>query len=286
MKHKCSHYHIDLPCSYYSSAESLSLLSAHVQTMRIYCENCFIYKNLINASDIAHLIIINKKRMKSLAIDTHVYSTNQQFRLLGCVKYGHNNPFKQVINLKFKMVDNQVLHEVLLRSLITNSGESPSMTIQMKNHKFQIDSTVFTSHYSQLKNFILILNRENRYNESNHTIQHKKIFSNQNSIPIQSNDNSVSIQKYFDFVNKLISNDLHHRGFIRSHIIGTRNRNVLIYNIGGDYRYCPRKGTHHLRNSTSILIDMLHQKFAFRCKDSECDNTILIWNDMSDFSNQ
>ena len=59
-----------------------------------------------------------------------------------------------------------------------------------------------------------------------------------------------------------------------------RNTNKLFFNIVDEYQFCPKKGTHHKRNSTVIIIDISNNTYAIRCKDPQCDNTILTWQHM------
>lgn len=278
VNHRCSRFSLNFPSEKHSLRDLLSLLSPHIDAMRHQCANCFIFKNWVSASDIAHLMIFNKEGAVNLAVDTHVYSLNQQFRLLGCVKYGQNNPFRYKPDFSSKNEVEFSFNDILYRSLITNSLNTSNIIIRMKNKLFYLDSSVETLPSTELSDFLLNLNQQNSSIRQDCEIRKKRPVSTGNSIPIQGKDSFTYFQLYSDFVRKLITLDLNHQGFIRSQLRGSRNRNVLIFNIGGNYRFCPRKGDHHLRNNVSILIDILHHKFAIRCKDQECDNGTLIWN--------
>jgi hypothetical protein len=85
-------------------------------------------------------------------------------------------------------------------------------------------------------------------------------------------------QQFTAFVNTLIKSDKAHQGYIRSCVRGNRNTNVLFFNIGGEYRFCTHKGTHHQHNQTAILVDIKNSTYTIRCKDPNCDNTLLLWN--------
>ncbi len=76
----------------------------------------------------------------------------------------------------------------------------------------------------------------------------------------------------------MITKDNNHIGRIQSCVQGNRNTNKLFFNITGNYRFCPKIGTHHKRNFTAIIIDMSNNTFAIRCKDTQCDNTSLTWH--------
>ena len=54
-----------------------------------------------------------------------------------------------------------------------------------------------------------------------------------------------TMQQFISFVGKLIKSDLSHQDYIYSCVRRNHNRDILFFNIGGKYRFCPRKGTHH-----------------------------------------
>ncbi|CAF4447531.1 unnamed protein product, partial [Adineta steineri] len=62
--------------------------------------------------------------------------------------------------------------------------------------------------------------------------------------PMIVNSTQPEIEQFTLFVNKLIQADQLHQGYIRSCVRGNRNTDIVFYNIGGNYRFCPRKGTH------------------------------------------
>ena len=83
---------------------------------------------------------------------------------------------------------------------------------------------------------------------------------------------------YIPFVNNIIAENNKHIGKIESFIQGNRNTNKLIFNITGDYRFCPKIKAHHKRNCTAIIIDISNNTYTIRCKDPQCDNTFLTWH--------
>ena len=101
------------------------------------------------------------------------------------------------------------------------------------------------------------------------------------TIQKSSNNNSNHIEyeqgKFIQFLESLIKSDPNHQGYISSCVRGSYNNQLLFFNIGGNYRYCPRKGTHHQNNSVAILIDTKRLTYAIRCKDPQCDNTFITW---------
>ena len=75
-----------------------------------------------------------------------------------------------------------------------------------------------------------------------------------------------------------MTKDDKHIGKIQSYVQRNRNTNKLFFNISGDYRFCPKKGMHHKRNCTAIIIGMSHDTYAIRYKDPNCDNNFLTWH--------
>ncbi|CAF4343459.1 unnamed protein product [Rotaria sp. Silwood2] len=69
-----------------------------------------------------------------------------------------------------------------------------------------------------------------------------------------------------------------HQGYIRSCNRGDKNNNILFFNIGGNYRFCPQIRAHHQNNTTAILIDTKKLTYSIRCTDSQCNNKFLTWN--------
>ncbi|CAF3996208.1 unnamed protein product, partial [Rotaria sp. Silwood1] len=55
-------------------------------------------------------------------------------------------------------------------------------------------------------------------------------------------------QEFTAFVETMIKNNPAHQGYIHSCRYADYNKNLLFYNIGGNYRYCRKKNAHHKRN--------------------------------------
>lgn len=269
---------MDLQCKSYSIHQLISLLGPHICSMRIRCVNCLIYGKWIYASDIAYLLILNKKHEWTLAVDTHVYSKNQQFRLFNCVKIGQNNAFTQTNDFPFQVGRDHSFDDILHASLITNIQQPNKPLVQFNHNDIIFDINIKMFCLINLQRFMSKLNDRNDHLKINPTIQHIHPVRIDQSVEISGLESPTSIDFYTDFVRKLIKSDSNQEGFIRSQVIGTRNPNILMYNIGGNYRFCPRKGSHHHRNNVCILIDKINCKFTIRCKDPQCDNSILIWN--------
>ena len=278
MQHKCPNFSIEFSCKKYLLRELISLIAPHIYSIRIQCANCLIYGESISASDIAHLLVLNKKHEWTLAVDIHVYSKNQQFRLFGCVKIGQNNPLIQMNDFPFQIEREHSFNDILHASLITHIQASSKSVVRSFDNNFIIDLNTQVFSLIELQKLISTLNERNVCLKSSSTMQNSFSLEMDPSVGISKSELATSINFFTDFVKNLIKSDSNHEGFIRSQLTGTRNSDVLIYNIGGNYRFCPRKGSHHIRNNVCILIDKINYKFAIRCKDHECDNSILIWN--------
>ena len=95
---------------------------------------------------------------------------------------------------------------------------------------------------------------------------------------INSLDLSIdNTQIFTSFIKNIITSDPSHQDYIHSYAGGTYNKNLLFFNIAGNYRYCPKKNGHHQRNTITIMINTKNYTYCIRCKDKECNNTILSW---------
>ena len=102
-------------------------------------------------------------------------------------------------------------------------------------------------------------------------------YANKNFKHHENRTNSEADQ-YRTFVQQIITSDPFHLGYIFSCLPGDYNKNLLFFNIAGNYRSCPRKGVHHRRNSVAIIVDTRNHSYTIRCKDIDCNNTKLTWN--------
>ncbi|CAF4885310.1 unnamed protein product, partial [Rotaria sp. Silwood2] len=87
------------------------------------------------------------------------------------------------------------------------------------------------------------------------------------------NLSAPEIKQFTQYVQKMITANKNHEGFIRQCVRGNYNNDLLFFNIGGNYRFCTRKDAHHQSNTTSILINKRKLTYAIRCKDPQCNNT-------------
>ena len=88
------------------------------------------------------------------------------------------------------------------------------------------------------------------------------------------------IQIFTNFVENIITSDPSHQGYIHSCLRGTYNKDLLFFNIAGNYRYCPKRNGHHQRNTVAIMINTKSRTYSIRCKDVDCNNTFLSWKKM------
>jgi hypothetical protein len=267
----------------------ISFLSIHINQLRVNCSKCFIINDEISAADIAHLIVCNRKNEWSLSIDLHVYSKNQEFRLYDSIKNGLNNPLITISDYPLEQSEFLCYFDILRKSLITNINNIHVPLVTLKDEHF------FISQAPSLNDKNIHIDTAS-LKDSNNTDFLKPFLnpgSNLTSFYKEKNKSSSVIQTqqirqfsntifddYTPFIKNIITRDNKHIGKIHSCVQGNRNTNKLFFNIGGEYRFCPKKGTHHKRNSTAIIIDISNNTYAIRCKDPQCDNTILTWHHM------
>jgi len=262
------------------------LLTPYVNTLRTCCTKCQLYSTCITVAEMAYLLVLNKQNQLTLAIDLNVYSNNQQFRLFDCVKRGKKNPLLPSTHFPFNNHSNTSYFELLQKSIVTYIKHLEVPVIYLKNNQFVC---VFDNGEKSLVaieyNLICLKYINTHINNiftlgrsciSNSTLNKSNISQAIPHITIDQSQNQI--QEFTSFVEKLIKSDTHHQGYIRSCIRGNYNKDLLFFNIGGEYRFCPHKGTHHQRNSIAILINTNNHTYNIRCKDADCNNTILLWN--------
>jgi len=213
-----------------------------------------------------------------------VYSKNQQFRLFNCIKYGKTNPFITSYTFPFDKHVQYTFFDLLQMSLISLNEDEQISKIYFKEKKF-----VFNSSINSCSNSIITayqnLNLINQFLENlSFTNTHIKTNTEQNASQLCHHHNfnnkhlsEQQIQKFTPFVESIIKSYPSHQGYIRSCLRGNYNKNLLFYNIGGNYRYCPKKNDHHQNNTVAIMINTLNSTYCIHCKDIECDNSITIW---------
>lgn len=289
--HTCSSFAIDLNLNTYPLEQLISLVSSYLLQLRTTCTNCMLWKNTLSVAEIASLLVQDKKSKWTLAIDLSVYSRNQQFRCFDCVKIGKQNPLIRFSSMNNMSNTSNSYTDILLSSLITyNPMTNACNVLHIDNSNIVIrtlntNSThILTKNYSNYHEDILpfiptYATRPPRsiFNHSTKATKHKT--------PTTSRYDSDIIPPidtpYHSFINQIITADPDHRGFIRSFVTGSKNDRMIFFNIGGNYRYCTKKGSHHKRNTTALIVNTEQRTFAIRCKDPECDNSSLTWNKMN-----
>ncbi len=286
VQHKCSSFNINCIIEKHTISDLITILKPYVNTLRTCCMKCQLLFDQITVAEVAHLLVLNKQNQLTLAIDLNVYSKNQQFRLLDCVKIGKTNPLQPSSFFPFNNNCDIPYFELLRKSIVTyiNSVEIPA--IYLENNQF-------------VGKFIDKMNSPSSLNDKlNNLNAHINTYfkSDSNSTPISSintlkilpqtfnltniDPTQQPMQQFIVFVKKMIESDKLHQGYIRSCVRGNRNTDVLFFNIEGEYRYCPRKGAHHQRNTVAILIDTKNLTYTIRCKDSDCNNKSLTWKNI------
>ncbi|CAF4790373.1 unnamed protein product [Rotaria magnacalcarata] len=223
------------------------------------------------------------------AIDLNAYSKRQQFRLYDCVKRGQNNFLCQSTYFQFKQSFENSYGTLLKKSIITYNAEHSNLQVvylESNQFKFKHTDTQIVSLLSQHnQNMFTIIKQHLEFDFMIEINNGKPSFQNNNFNFLQIdkpydyiNLRQQQVQKYTAFVQKLITSDKNHQGYIQSCVRGTYNKDHLFFNIAGNYRFCPRRGSHHKQNRIAILIDTNKQIYTIRCKDNECSNIILTWN--------
>ena len=290
LSHKCSSFNIDVNLQSFSLRQLISVASSFVFQLRINCTGCMLWRNSISIAELAHLLVQDKNNRWTLAIDLSVYSRNQQFRCFDCVKIGKQNrliSFESLINASDQI--SSYTH-TLLSSLITYSPTADALNIlHLENSQFLIGHALINStpvpmtYHSHYYHNIHPYVSNSAANSHPPPPQQRLQTPAQNDLTkiIHHQDASTLMSTpYHSFINEIITSDPDHHGFIRSVVAGSKNNGMMFFNIGGNYRYCTKKGAHHLRNTTALIINTRQQTFAIRCKDPECDNSILTWNEI------
>jgi hypothetical protein len=282
IKHRCKAFHIEIFKCQFTILDLIELLAPHVMVLRNQCSSCCSSIPNVSISDIAHILVINKSNQWSTAIDINVYSKNQQFRLFNSVKYGKNNPLVPCEAFPFDSQSKYSSSELLYLSMISTNYDYHIPIISFKNDQFNFE----TVNNNSEKNF-LIINKLNDYlrvsltghlSENNNTT----INATKSNLLTIEEISSVdvfdpNIEKFTTFVQDIIKLDPSHQGYILSCRRGDYNKNILFFNIGGNYRYCPKINAHHRHNTVAIMINIKNNSYSIRCKDKECDNTTINW---------
>lgn len=284
--HKCSSFNLNLILQKYSITNLIVLLTPYVNVLRYHCHGCQLFSGILTVAEVAHLLVWNSRNQLSLSIDLGVYSKNQQFRLFHCVKKGKNNPLLFCQDFPFYSRFEMSYNDMLGKSIVTNIQDEDMPIVILENNQF-----VYKHMNTKVATIIGNTICGNLHDINSHF---RTFFSSSNQCEINSNTNGLNItnpakeikliptsqhmERFTSFVEKLINSDPFHQGYISSCVQGTKNQDLLFFNIGGKFRYCPRIATHHQQNSTAILIDIRNSTYCIRCKDPDCYNAVLLWN--------
>ena len=290
-KHKCTSFSMSVDSKPNALSDLISMLSPFVLNLRANCSNCYILNGMMTAGEVAHLIVSNKKDQWMLSVDLHVYGKNQQFRLFDSMKMCQNNPLSITQDYPFDQTKSHCYFEILRKSLITNITDIDLPRIILNNG--QLFSIKRSSELIQKLIDIDINSYGAIQQYSNTRISRQSIIPTSNGqetdIVIASlgedsgSLNNSIFHNYIPFIINIITQDKDHIGRIHSCIQGNRNTNKLFFNIVGNYRYCPKRGKHHERNCTAIIVDISNNSYALRCKDPECDNSLLAWHPINEY---
>ena len=230
LDHKCSSFSIDLDVKSLPIKELISVASRYVLQLRKNCDLCLIWNDSISAAEIANLLVLNKNNRWILAIDMSVYSKNQQFRCFDCVKQGKQNRLIQSEYMLTRSTEVKSFNNVLSCSLITyNVMSIVSNILHLENSQFVLHSTTMNFEPILLRDYSIFQEQIFSYSSDRMNPAHKvftaypKIDFTRHKINkmIENDNESISnCTPYHAFIDKIITRDPAHRGFIRSFSFG------------------------------------------------------------------
>ncbi|CAF1001726.1 unnamed protein product [Adineta ricciae] len=232
---------------------------------------------------------MNKSNARTIAIDMNVYSNNQQFRLFDCIKMGKSNVLHQSTIYPFCNQSEIAYRDILKKSLTTYNSDllhlpQLSFTSNQFDLKHSNPSNAILGSETTLK-LLELINHHFNAHFSHNTNSKRPSSSNESPYDNKKINNHITnpnsdADQYRTIVQQIITSDPNHIGYVYSCVTGDHNTNLLFFNIAGNFRFCPRKGDHHKRNSITIIIDTRNNSYTIRCKDSECNNTqvtLILW---------
>ncbi|CAF3244150.1 unnamed protein product [Rotaria sp. Silwood2] len=285
IRHKCTMFNINSPSEPCTISNLIQILGPYVNILRKHCTSCTISIPYVSIANISYLLVRSRTDKWTTAIDINVYSKNQQFRLFNSVKYGKNNPLIPSTIFPFDSSLQYSSSDILKKSLITLIEDHQIPKIYFKNKNFIIHFSPYSNSTTTIPHNLSNIKLINDHIEHSCFLNlDTNTNTNQNSPSSlhlnKSNKLDLSvpdIQIFMIFVQNIITSDPSHQGYIHSCIRGTYNKNLLFFNIAGHYKYCPKKKNHHQHNNVAIIINIKNYTYSIRCKDPECNNTILSW---------
>lgn len=219
------------------------------------------------------LLFTDSKGLLQWVFDLHVYNQNQQFRLYQATKFGQDNPLLPTSDFPFNPQNQQ--HEnvtnnvacyssILQFSLISYAASDPIISII----SYDDNRWLLTNRY---ENSVIDLTA--KYNLQCPNTMHKSTSVNkiiQPPVATVVHAFSGRQERYDTFILKLIKETYDVNGHIQSCQKGSKNRSLLFYNIGGEFRYCERLQRHHKSNQTCVIIDTVTNNYQIKCKDPDC----------------
>ncbi|CAM4847093.1 unnamed protein product [Rotaria magnacalcarata] len=286
VQHKCAMFNMDIPIEQFNNASNLiNQLAPFIHTLRNHCRQCNTSIPYVSIADIAYLLVQNRGNEWTLAIDTNVYSKNQQFRLFNCVKYGKNNPLVPSTTFPFHYQLEYSSHNLLKKSLITFMEDDHIPKVYLNGDKFDINLSSISNRITTFSYNLININLTNQHiiplTFSKPSTNVSKSRTPQNLIHFNKinhlNSSVKDIQLFLNFVENIVTSEPSYQGYVHTCVRGIYNKDLLFFNIAGNYRYCPKKKGHHKRNTVAIMINTKNYTYCIRCKDIECNNAVLSW---------
>ncbi|XP_065556795.1 DNA-directed primase/polymerase protein-like [Artemia franciscana] len=210
---------------------------------------------VISAKDLSKLIVKSVSG-NSVFVDTSVYSQNRNFRMLYCNKFGKNNHFEIGSDNEFT----------------PDSLKYPGKTLN--------ESYFYASLITNIKGKPNILTYA-KVNVPSSAVS--KFHSNK---PKFSGCSKSVYAEIDDFISSIVQ-----PGYIRKWSLLETS---IIYEIGGNYRYCERIRRHHKSNHIKFIVNLKAMNYHQECFDYECKGfksssvempaDIINWTDEDDFA--
>ncbi|CAM2729007.1 unnamed protein product [Rotaria socialis] len=240
VQHKCAMFNMDIPIEQFNNASNLTIqLVPFIHTLRNHCRQCNTSIPYVSIADIAYLLVQNRGNEWTLAIDTNVYSNNQQFRLFNCVKYGKNNPLVPSTTFPFHYQLEYSSHNLLKKSLITYMEDDHIPKVYLNGDKFDINLSSISNRIATFSYNLININLINQHIKpltfSKPSTNASKSHTPQNLIHLNKinhlNSSVKDIQLFLNFVENIVTSEPSYQGYVHTCVRGIYNKDLLFFNI-------------------------------------------------------
>ncbi|UJR12693.1 hypothetical protein I4U23_016867 [Adineta vaga] len=267
LSHPC-HEHLVQPNSMNAANDldgcikCLQMILMHID----FC-SCIIPETKVTCKNFQKLLFKNSDGLYQWIFDLNVYSNNQQFRLYQSTKFGKHNPLLPTSDFPFNPCNKQydismnndgIDHSMLKHSLIAYISDDSNIVVLSYNDNKWV---AMNEHDNSITELTPSYNFADSSTIAKFTIQNNLI---QATATKCKQDLSNNEEYYKTFIFKLMKETYHTNGHIQSCQKGSKNRSILFFNIGGDFRFCERLQRHHKSNQTCIIIDTFTNNYQIK----------------------